>query len=300
MTLTENVMKPQIQRFTRDHDPKALWQVVEEDGAVIIEGFLPREVIQKFDCELDVRSKATKGGEMNQEFYQMPGPTTTKWMNDLTATCPTFRHEILNNVILHNLCNVAFEPHGDYWLLNGMAMEMMPGNPTQQIHNDHGTHPILQYLRPDAPSPVFSIITAVTEFTESNGATRVILGSHRWPQGQKAKDDQAVRAALQPGDALVMHRSTKHGGAAHDADNQDHRRLLLTCMGTCQLAPYETNVTVPRPIVESMTPLAQKMIGWRSTRPVISNVTGLNTVRMKHLENQIELKSNVPLKVGGC
>ncbi|RAH46615.1 2-oxoglutarate dependent dioxygenase ftmF [Aspergillus brunneoviolaceus CBS 621.78] len=300
MSSPETANKPSIRRFPATTPPQTLWQAVCDDGAAIIEGFLPGPTIEKFDQELSHRSATTTGGQMNQEFYQMPVPTTTKWMNDLTATCPTFRHEILNNPVLHRLCEEVFtRTHGDYWLLNGMAMEMMPGNPTQELHNDHGTHPILQYLADDAPSPVFSIITAVNEFTEANGATRVILGSHRWPMGQRGTDEQTVRAVLQPGDALVLYRTTKHGGAAHGAENPDHRRLLLLSVGSCQLAPYETHVTVPRAVVESMTPLAQKMIGWRSTKPVISNVTGLNTVRMKHLETQIGLRSEVPLE-GEC
>ncbi|PYH85604.1 hypothetical protein BO82DRAFT_371513 [Aspergillus uvarum CBS 121591] len=286
MTSTESPIKPPIRRFPATTPPQTLWQA----------NFLPAPTIERFDQELSHRSATTTGGQMNQVFYQMPVPTTTKWINDLTATCPTFRHEILNNPVLHGLCEEVFAPHGDYWLLNGMAMEMMPGNPTQDLHNDHGTHPILQYLRDDAPSPVFSIITAVNEFTEANGATRVILDSHRWPKGQRGKDEQTVRAVLKPGDALVLYRTTKHGGAAHGAENPDHRRLLLLSVGSCQLAPYETHVAVPRPVVESMTPLAQKMIGWRSTKPVISNVTGLNTVRMKHLETQIGLRSEVLLE----
>ncbi|EEP82796.1 predicted protein [Uncinocarpus reesii 1704] len=288
--------KPQIKRFPVSENPETIWKVVEEDGAAIVEGWLSPDVVQRFNQDLDVRSAKTPGGTMNEEFYTMPLPKTTKWMNDLPATCKTFRHDILNNPILHDICKIAFKEHGDYWLLNGMAMEMAPGNPIQQIHRDQGTHPILKYIKPGSPVPAISIITALTEFTEFNGATRVILGSHRWERIGDPSPDLAVRAVMKPGDAMIMYQGTVHGGCPHDEGNPEHRRLLLLGMGTCQLTPYETHMTMPRRIVESMTPLAQKMIGWRSVRPVISNVTGLMTVRMKHLERQIELKSDVPLE----
>ncbi|KAI1921703.1 Verruculogen synthase [Ophidiomyces ophidiicola] len=294
--MTEASEKPRLCRYPVTENPETIWKTVETDGAVIVEGWLPVEVIQKFNQDLDVRSATTKSGSMNEEFYKMPLPETTKWMNDLPATCKTFRHDILNNPILHEVCKVAFKEHGDYWLLNGMAMEMAPGNPVQQLHRDQGTHPILQYIDSYAPVPAISIITALTEFTENNGATRVFPGSHRWPKIGNPADELAVRAVMKPGDALIMFKGTVHAGCPHDKGNPEHRRLLLMGMGTCQLTPYETHMTMERRIVESMTPLAQKMIGWRSVRPVISNVTGLMTVRMRHLETQIGLKSEVPLE----
>ncbi|KAK2738330.1 hypothetical protein FQN57_007090 [Myotisia sp. PD_48] len=289
--------KPQIQRFPATGNMKEVWEVVQVDGAAIIEGFLPGSVVENFNRDLDPRSKANPGGTMNEEFYKMPLPKTTKWMNDLPATCKTFRHEILNNEVMHDLCKIVFnEASGDYWLITSMAMETAPGNPVQQLHRDQGTHPIIAHLKPDAPVPAVSFIIALTDFTRSNGATRVILGSQKWPKIGSPPEDLCVRAEMKAGDALFMTRGTVHGGSPHEPGELTSRRLLLMGMGTCQLTPYETHMTIPRPIVESMTPLAQKMIGWRSVRPVISNVTGLMTVRMHHLEREIGLKSDQPLE----
>jgi verruculogen synthase len=244
--------KPQVRRFPASENPSTIWKAAEEDGAVIIEGFLPRDVIQRFDRELEPQLQSTPGAR-KLLFYDPLMPTTTKWLNDLPATSKAYRHEILNNPVLHNICQVAFKDSGDYWCLTGTVMETMPGNPAQPVHRDEATHPIIQHLKPDAPVPALSFIVAVTEFTKANGATRVILGSHQWPEVGTPSEAQAVQAEMNAGDVLLMNRGMVHGGAAH-LEGSPNRRLLLMQMGICQLTPWETHVAIPRPLLESMTP----------------------------------------------
>jgi verruculogen synthase len=148
-------------------------------------------------------------------------------------------------------------------------------------------------MKADAPILSVSLITALTEFTEENGATRLILGSHKWAEKGKPSEEQTVRATMEPGDVLVMHQGMVHAGSSHLGEGA--RRLLFTQMASCQLTPTETFMSVPRPLVESMTPLAQKMIGWRTIRPLPTNINGLMNVKLGRLEDALELKSEKPL-----
>ncbi|KAL4768066.1 hypothetical protein BDW60DRAFT_211352 [Aspergillus nidulans var. acristatus] len=284
--------KPQIRRLPVSTDPGEIWNVAEEDGAVIIKGFLPPDVVQQFNKDLDAISKTVPTARKFL-YYDDPMPSTLRWMSYLPVLSPTFRHDILNNPAMHGVLKEAFKATGDYWMITGVAMEDFPGDNGQDLHRDEATHPLIHHMKADAPILSVSLITALTDFTEENGATRLILGSHKWAEKGKPSEEQTVRATMEPGDVLVMLQGMVHGGSPHMGESA--RRLLFTQMASCQLTPTETYMSVPRPLVESMTPLAQKMIGWRTLRPLPTNINGLMNVKLGRLEDALELESEKPL-----
>ncbi|GFF54035.1 hypothetical protein IFM46972_09922 [Aspergillus udagawae] len=284
--------KPQIRRFPVTTDPDVIWNVVEEDGAVIIKGFLPPDVLQRFNQDLDAIGKTVPTARKFL-YYDDPMPNTLRWMSYLPVLSQTFRHDILNNATMHGVLKEAFKASGDYWMITGVAMEDFPGDKGQALHRDEATHPVIHHTKVGAPTLSVSLITALTDFTEANGATRLILGSQNWAEIGEPSEEQTVRATMEAGDVLVMHQGMVHGGSPHTGEGV--RRLLLTQMASCQLTPTETYMSVPRPLVESMTPLAQKMIGWRTLRPLPTNINGLMNLRLGRLEDGLELKSEQPL-----
>ena len=57
---------------------------------------------------------------------------------------------------------------------------------------------------------------ALDEFTEPNGATRLVAGSHRWEPGrQPAPDDQILTATMPPGSVMFYLGRLWHGGGAN-------------------------------------------------------------------------------------
>jgi len=131
-----------------------------------------------------------------------------------------------------------------------MAFQIMPGAPDQALHKDQMIHSV----RPGTGIESNSIYTSVlgcmvagTRSTAKNGgkfpvfhqaifekltfscaATKVIPGSHLWPQERGPTPEEAVSAEMEPGSALFWLGSLYHGGGANictpeDADN--YRRL---------------------------------------------------------------------------
>jgi verruculogen synthase len=247
--------------------------------------------LQRFNHDLDGIAKVVPSARKFL-YYDDPMPKTLRWMSYLPVLSKTFRHDILNNTTLHRVCEIAFKETGDYWMITGTAMEDQPGDRGQSLHRDEATHPVIHHMPLSAPLLSISWITAVTDFTEENGATRLILGSHKWATKGDPPEELTVRASMKAGDVLLMHQGMVHGGGAHRGE--EARRLLLTQMASCQLAQTETFLSAPRSIIETMTPLAQKMIGWRTTRPLPTNINGLMNVKLGLLEDDLELKSNQP------
>jgi verruculogen synthase len=287
---------PQIQRFPATTPAPTFWKAVADDGVAIITNGIPIDTIQRFHADIDNTGHATYL-EDYKAFKDKEFPVQAKHASNLVRTSPVFRHEILNTPLIHEICSAAFQHLGDYWLTSSIFRSTNPGNPAQDFHRDALFHPLLQYQSPSSPHLTVSLIIPTTPFTKANGATRVILGSHKWDNmtpekiGAVFKDD-AVHAELNAGDIMILHQRTIHAGGEHLSEAKDTRRLLLLLFTSCQLAQLESALALPRPLVESLTPLAQKMVGWRTVKPAGVNVVGLNTYHTGTLEDGLGLKSN--------
>ncbi|KAL4811721.1 Verruculogen synthase [Aspergillus spinulosporus] len=316
MTVPDPPINAQIQRLPAEAEPSLIRQILDNDGAAILQGAFSGDVIRKLNGELDpaaqaadVAAKKTSGLQFHKH---------SKYVFNLPGISNTFRTDILNSPVLNGVAENIFEDRGDYWVTAAFLRELHPGNNAQNLHRDEGSHPILQYQMPGAPAVTISFIIALTDFKKNNGGTRVILGSHKWQEIGNPTFDQAVSAEMKAGDVLVMAQGMVHAGGEIPANVPDVRRACLVFFSISQLTPFETYMTMPRAIVESMTPLAQRLIGWRSVMSVPSNksvaydeseskvieeakqvlhpnLLGLHNAGSKLLQDALQLKANVSL-----
>jgi verruculogen synthase len=298
MTVPDLASKPQIQRAPAEQNPDTIRQILEDDGAAILEGVFSEDLIRRFNHELDAPAKAAELAA--KTVYNFQFPYQSKYVFNLPGVSKTFRTDVLNSHVLHGLAKSLFAGTGDYWLTAAFLRELHPGHNPQNLHRDESTHPIIRHQKPGAPPVTLSIIVALTDFTHDNGGTRVILGSHKWPEIGRPSYEQAVSTEMKAGDVLVLAQGVVHAGGAHPEDHPDPRRAVLVFLSSCQLTQFENYMTMPRNLVETMTPLAQQMIGWRSVKPGPPNVSGIHLSDGKMLEDVLQLKANQPLKEGLC
>jgi ectoine hydroxylase-related dioxygenase (phytanoyl-CoA dioxygenase family) len=110
-----------------------------------------------------------------------------------------------------------------------------------------------------------NLFVALTDIREENGGTRVIRGSHTWLDFEDhGTPDMSVPMVLKPGDACLLGGKTAHG-SGENSTVDSFRRMLIMGFQAGYLTPYEsTCLHVSREIVDSLTPLARRMIGWGS------------------------------------
>lgn len=293
--------KAEIPRLSATRDCNNIWPTVQQHGATIIQNLLPADVVRRLNEEIDpfVETESTPAATTKDHPNRVLS-TTTRIINVLAELSKAYREDVLNNEALHKISTDAFNVYGDYWVLMGAIMELSPHNPAQPLHRDmRYSHPIVDYLKHDAPPTSINLLIALTPFTIENGATHVILGSHKWHDLSNASMDQTVRAVMSPGDALLLTDNTVHCGGA-DTTGTETRRLLSLTMGISQLTPLESNLTVPYPIIESLTSRAQKMLGWGSQRSSVPRDIGLLTIRGKSIEKTLGLRTEQPLQDDGA
>ncbi len=143
-----------------------------------------------------------------------------------------------------------------------------PDEKPQPIHADDQLIPL--------PKPHVAIVCntmwALTDFTDENGATRIIPGSHlrdRSPDYFTHYD--SIPAAMPKGSVMVYHGSLWHGGGA----NRTNRRRVGVAMNYC--AGYirqqeNQQLGIPREIATQFSPRLQELVGYSLYNGLIGHI----------------------------
>lgn len=103
-----------------------------------------------------------------------------------------------------------------------------PGEVAQPIHADDQVMPL---VKPHVAT-VCNTMWALTDFTEENGATRVIPGSHLADHSPDyGATFDSVPAEMTAGSVLVWHGSLWHGGGANRTDRRRTGLAMNYCAG---------------------------------------------------------------------
>ncbi len=217
-------------RIPATRPAEEILSVIEADGGVVIEGLFPTEVINRMREDVLEAAKgfepggATQGlGEDGKVFV---GHNTVRFSSLGKVSDAYF--DMLDNEVYAALADAILLPNcGSYWVNTGQAMLIGPGSPAQVLHRDCENWPAMSMVNwPDGPELTLSAMIALDDVTEELGATRVIPGSHRWPDFERTgKSDATLPAEMSVGDALVYTGKVIHGGGANQT--QDRWRLAM-------------------------------------------------------------------------
>ena len=102
--------------------------------------------------------------------------------------------------------------HPNYLLSANLAINVHPGETAQALHCDDG------YCRLPRPRDAMGIsaIWAIDDFTDDNGATELIPGSHTWGDEKPDPcDERAVQVTMPAGSVCVFMGTLLHRGGAN-------------------------------------------------------------------------------------
>lgn len=271
MTETTTTTRPQatVPSVSRSTPVEDVLSVLAEHGAVIIRKFLSPAQVDRFNAELDPTLASVAAGSRHHDpiFKEFHGENT-KRMTNLATHCPTFR-DILDDDLFHALGEGTFRlPLGDWWLSTGQAIEIGPGNRAQFLHRDVENYPTLASMGSSAPEVQTNLIIALSDFTDDNGATRVLPGTHLADDFDDRGDpDRTIPAIMQAGDAMYFSGKVLHGGGENRTASE-YRRAVAVAIQASFLTQEEAHaLLVDRTVVDQLSPRVQRLLGFRSQYP---------------------------------
>ena len=171
-------------------------------GYTVLERLVPDALMDNVARELEPYFAAADAASSNN---------TRRIHSRVLANSPALQNQIVVPDILAIIDQLLAPNCIKYQLSSIQGIEVYPGAVDQDLHRDDDIY------RLPHPHPVFevNVMWAVSEFTEENGATRLIPNSHVWESGRFPGEEQPIHAAMPKGSALLWLGSTWHGAGAN-------------------------------------------------------------------------------------
>lgn len=199
-------------------DSNALLRAVNEHGACIARNVLPEalcdELVSDFNHHLSSASWGADDIGYQDEFFG----NKTKRLHGLFSKSARMVDVLMHPAFmaLANSMLVESGVSNDIRLSNAELMALGRGQDNQMFHTDAASWARVQ--RSESQEILVSANCALTDFTATNGATRVVSGSHRWARDRQPKEDEVCLAVMPKGSALIYTGNAIHSGGANQED----------------------------------------------------------------------------------
>ena len=147
------------------------------------------------------------------------------------------------------------------------SIHIGPDETAQPIHADDQLIPIPK----PHPAIICNTMWALTDFTEANGATRIVPGSHLRDSPVYGREYESIPAEMKRGSVLVWHGSLWHGGGA----NRTQERRLGIAMNYCAgfIRQQENQqLGIPRDIARGFSPRLRELVGYGVYNGLIGHI----------------------------
>ena len=252
----------------------------EADGYVVLEGLLSAgELSEVRDALAQLFTEGPPGrndfeGKQTQRVYTLVGRGAP------------FERLVEHPAIL-SIVDELLLPN--YLLTASQAIAIAPGETPQPAHTDDSF-----YIVPRPRSAIsVSTMWAIDDFTEDNGATEMIAGSHRWSDDELLNmyvgDDKVTlapeyRPRLRP---LVMSAGScaVFAGTLVHRGGQNRSPGVRTAISNQYCEPWarpQENffLSIPKGKVATMSPRLQSMLGYSIHPPFMGQVTARHPLKV--------------------
>jgi ectoine hydroxylase-related dioxygenase (phytanoyl-CoA dioxygenase family) len=243
-----------VQVLDRSASVDGVTEALNQDGCVIVDRLVAPAIIDGMLDELRPWLDSTACGA--DDF----SGRATRRTGSLVARSPVFRELAAHPLILGTLDTVLGEHATSYQLHLTQVIDIGPGEPGQLIHRDQWAFDFFPF--PAGFEVECHTMWALTDFTEENGATRVIPGSHKWEDRLRPAAEETVPAEMAKGSVFVYVGSVYHGGGAN---RSDAHRLGANVGYTLSWLRQEENqyLACPPEVARTLPVELARLIGYR-------------------------------------
>jgi len=238
-------------------------QQLEEQGFLALPGFLSEAEVEKFRARVE-ELFVLEGDQSGSEFKQEPGARRLANMVD--------KGEIFETVIqtpeVLECIEVVLGP--DFKLSSLNVRSANPhGKSAQPLHVDSGELP------DERGNAVCNSVWMLDDFTELNGALRVVPGSHKWMRLPEpgVQVDGEMLVTGKAGTVVVMNAHVWHGGSENQTDYQRRAMHVYYTRGDKPQQQYQKRLVRPE-VQARLTPLGRKLLALDDPRNDELSATG--------------------------
>jgi hypothetical protein len=243
----------ELQRFSSDATSDDVSAAIRADGACIVERLASDDVLDRFTAEMAPWTEhVSLGGE---DFTG----TQTRRAGALVARSQAAREMVMHPLILGTVPKVL-PKHTAFQLHLTQTIAIGPGETSQPIHRDQWAWDFFPF--PSGFDVQCNTIWALTDFTEKNGATRVVPGSNSWDDRLRIDPADTVAATMPRGSVLLYSGSVYHGGGANNSADTRVGINITYCLGWLRQEENQY-LACPPEIARTLDPELLKLMGYR-------------------------------------
>jgi ectoine hydroxylase-related dioxygenase (phytanoyl-CoA dioxygenase family) len=242
-------------------DPAGHIARIAQDGYTIVEDAIEPDLVDELVETLD-RLERDLGVEPATNSFE--GDHTLRIYNLLA------HGEVWQRVPLHERVLPVVEGVLDHGCLISSlsSINIGPGETAQPIHADDMLIPI---PKPHPPT-VCNSMWALTDFTDANGATRIIPRTHVADSSPNyGQHYDSIPAEMARGSVLIWHGSLWHGGGANDTDDRRIGIAMNYCAGYIRQQENQQLGLSPD-LVRTFSPRLQELVGYGIYNGLIGHI----------------------------
>lgn len=258
-----------IHRVRRGEKLGLINEILEEQGCIVIENVLDdmrQRLLEAEICPLLAAAAPCQGN-----FYGF----ATKRLSGLIAKSPACRLMSIEPHILAVMDEFLLKSCRAYQLNLTQAIQIGPGEPQQLIHSDD----LMFGFEHPGREAMINCMWAVDDFTEENGATLLVPGSHKWPRGRDPQPHEICQGTMPRGSVLIYFGSLKHAGGANCTARPRTGIVISYCLGWLRQAENQY-LAVPPEIARTLPDELQRLLGYFVHEPNLGCVEGEDPIRL--------------------
>jgi ectoine hydroxylase-related dioxygenase (phytanoyl-CoA dioxygenase family) len=234
---------------------------IAKDGYTIVEDAIEPALVDELVSAIDALHASLRI-EPAQNIFE--GAKTLRVYNLLA------RGKVFERVPVHEAILPIVEQVLDQGCLVSSlsSITILPGETAQPIHADDQLIPL---PKPHVPL-VCNTMWALTDFTEANGATRLVRGTHAFARDPEFGEEHVTTAAvMKKGSVLVWNGSLWHGGGANATNERRIGLAMNYCAGWMRQQENQ-QLGIPLAIAKGFSPRLRKLAGFGLYKRLLGHI----------------------------
>ncbi len=226
---------------------------LKEHGYVIIDELVSPEVMDKVGAEMKPYIDDTPYGEDNFLGHH------TQRTGAMIARSETSR-ELITHPLILGVAGNHLSKASTFQLHLTQVITVHPGAPKQVLHQDQLAWDFFEF--PDDYEVQCNTLWALTDYTEENGATRIVPNSQFAGGGQKYPPEAGIAAEMKKGSVIIYTGKIYHGAGENKTDSIRQALNLTYAVGWVRQEENQYLATPPD-IAKTLPDDLLKLMGYQ-------------------------------------